>query len=102
MNAFRPQLTESTIQDTGEHAILVPTCMDRPTLVLHPIAGRILALCDGSRTLNEVIDEIASTHNAERGRVATDITNLLVKVGEHGLLREQLPAATHVSSAETL
>jgi pyrroloquinoline quinone biosynthesis protein D len=49
---------------------------------VNPIAVEILKLCDGSRSLAEIIAGLAKRFNADPGRVATDVRALLASLAE--------------------
>ena len=42
-----------------------------------PIAAAVLQLCDGKRTLSEIVDALASQFDADRGLIGRDVTALL-------------------------
>lgn len=59
-------------------------------LVLNEVAGRILDLIDGRRTVNEVVDRLLEEYEVERPRLLTDVTGYLGELLESGLV---VPAA---------
>ncbi len=40
-------------------------------------ASEILQRCDGSRTVQEIVDELAKLYAADRDEIATDVTDML-------------------------
>ena len=40
-------------------------------------ASEILRRCDGSRTIPQIIDELATIYNAARAEIAADVTDML-------------------------
>jgi len=40
-------------------------------------ASEILRRCDGSRTVPQIIDELATIYNADRAEIATDVADML-------------------------
>lgn len=40
-------------------------------------ASEILRRCDGSRTVSQIIDELAAVYNADRAVIAGDVTDML-------------------------
>ena len=55
-------------------------------LELEGPASEILRRCDGSRTIAQIIDELATIYNAERAEIATDVADMLaVLVGKRML-----------------
>lgn len=49
-------------------------------------ASDILRRCDGSRTVSEIIDELADLYAAERGEIAGDVTDMLAELAAKRLL----------------
>jgi pyrroloquinoline quinone biosynthesis protein D len=49
---------------------------------LNPIAVEILKLCDGSRTLSEIVADLAARFNAPVERVGADVRALLASLAE--------------------
>ncbi len=43
-------------------------------------ASEILRRCDGSRTVPQIIDELAAVYNADRADIAADVTDLLAEL----------------------
>jgi pyrroloquinoline quinone biosynthesis protein D len=43
-------------------------------------ASEILRRCDGSRTVSQLIDELATIYNADRAEIAADVTDLLAEL----------------------
>ncbi len=43
-------------------------------------AREILRRCDGSRTVPQIIDELAAVYNADRADIAADVTDLLAEL----------------------
>ena len=49
---------------------------------LNPIAVEVLKLCDGARTLGEIVAGLAGRFNADPARVGTDVRALLASLQE--------------------
>ena len=49
---------------------------------VNPIAVEILKLCDGSRTLGEIVTGLAERFKADPARVGTDVRALLASLAE--------------------
>ena len=49
---------------------------------VNPIAVEILKLCDGSRTLGEIVTGLSERFNADPARVGTDVRALLASLAE--------------------
>jgi pyrroloquinoline quinone biosynthesis protein D len=43
-------------------------------------ASEILRRCDGSRTVSQLIDELATVYNADRADIAADVTEMLAEL----------------------
>ena len=61
-----------------------------PERVLAPdeIAVEVLQLCDGARSVEAVIDQLAAKYAAERGAIATDVIAMLQDLADKGFLTE--------------
>ena len=57
----------------GGYVLLAP----ERVLNANPTAVEVLSLCDGERTVAEVIDALAEKFSAERARIAADVASLL-------------------------
>jgi len=49
---------------------------------VNPIAVEILRLCDGSRSLTEIVSDLAARFNADAERVGADVRTLLASLAE--------------------
>lgn len=61
-----------------------------PERVLAPdeIAVEILHLCDGVRSVDQIIDALAAKYAADRGLIGTDVIAMLRDLAEKGFLAE--------------
>jgi pyrroloquinoline quinone biosynthesis protein D len=61
-----------------------------PERVLAPdeIAVEVLRLCDGVRSVEQMIDQLAEKYAAERGAIATDVIAMLQDLADKGFLTE--------------
>jgi pyrroloquinoline quinone biosynthesis protein D len=61
-----------------------------PERVLAPdeIAVEVLQLCDGVRSVEAVIDQLAAKYTAERGAISTDVIAMLQDLADKGFLTE--------------
>jgi len=67
-----------------------------PERVLAPddTAVEVLQLCDGTRSVEAMIDQLAAKYTAERGAIATDVIAMLQDLADKGFLaeaRERMP-----------
>src|SRR5216683_4564739 len=61
-----------------------------PERVLAPdeIAVEVLQLCDGVRSVEAMIDQLAAKYTAERGAIAIDVIAMLQDLADKGFLTE--------------
>jgi pyrroloquinoline quinone biosynthesis protein D len=61
-----------------------------PERVLAPdeIAVEVLQLCDGVRSVETLIDQLAAKYTAERAAIATDVIAMLQDLADKGFLTE--------------
>jgi pyrroloquinoline quinone biosynthesis protein D len=61
-----------------------------PERVLAPdeIAVEVLQLCDGARSVADVIDQLAEKYAADRDAIATDVIAMLQDLADKGFLTE--------------
>src|ERR1700738_3977470 len=61
-----------------------------PERVLAPdeIAVEVLQLCDGVRSVEAMIDQLAEKYTAERDAIATDVVAMLQELADKGFLPE--------------
>ena len=61
-----------------------------PERVLAPdeIAVEILQLCDGARSVAEMIDQLAAKYTADRAAIGTDVIAMLQDLADKGFLTE--------------
>jgi len=49
-------------------------------------ASDILQRCDGSRTVEQIIDELAVVYTADRAEIAADVTDMLAELAAKRML----------------
>ena len=61
-----------------------------PERVLAPdeTAVEILQLCDGARSVSQMIDQLAEKYTADRGAIAVDVIAMLQDLADKGFLTE--------------
>jgi pyrroloquinoline quinone biosynthesis protein D len=61
-----------------------------PERVLAPdqIAVEILHLCDGVRSVDQIIDRLAAKYTADRAAIGTDVVAMLQDLADKGFLTE--------------
>jgi pyrroloquinoline quinone biosynthesis protein D len=61
-----------------------------PERVLAPdeIAVEVLQLCDGARSVGQMIDQLAEKYTAERGAISSDVIAMLQDLADKGFLTE--------------
>lgn len=66
-----------------KHVLLFPEA----ALVLNPTAAETLKLCDGIRTVNAIIDDLAARFGQDqRATIAEHVIDLLTRIRDRGLL----------------
>lgn len=69
-------------ENREEHLLLYP----EGALVLNPTGRRILDELDGERSLDEVVDELASLYGEAPDAIRDDVRGFLGRLRERGLL----------------
>lgn len=86
MSATHPKLARRARLRFDEreqkHMILYP----ERGLVLNASAAAIVQLCDGTRTIDEIIAALASDVDAPRERVDADVRSLVAQLADKGLV----------------
>ena len=61
-----------------------------PERVLAPdeIAVEVLQLCDGERSVADMVDQLAAKYAAERNAIATDVIAMLQDLADKGFLTD--------------
>src|SRR6476469_4592511 len=61
-----------------------------PERVLAPdeTAVEVLQLCDGARSVDQMIDQLAQKYTADRSAIATDVIAMLQDLADKGFLTE--------------
>ena len=50
------------------------------------VAVAVLQLCDGTRTLDALVDELCAVYKGERARIDTDVRALLADLAAKGMI----------------
>jgi hypothetical protein len=67
---------ETVIYDEQEHAMLV----------LNSSAGEVWARCEGSRTVDDIVAELAAAHGTDCSSIEDDVWQTVCKLASLGLL----------------
>jgi len=82
----RPKLSSrartQTDKVTGKPLVVYP----EGVLVLNPTGEKILALCDGNRTFQQIVAELAARFNAPEEVIAREAATFLQRLRERNLL----------------
>lgn len=57
-------------------------------ITFNEVGAEVFERLDGTRTLEQIVDEIAAIYNAPREIIESDIKNLIEKMKNHGLIEE--------------
>ena len=66
----------------GGHVLLAPERVVRAD----PVAVAVLQLCDGTRTLNQLVDELCAAYKGDRARIEADVRALLADLAAKRML----------------
>jgi hypothetical protein len=79
-------------RQVGPESILVPVRSNVGNLdfvyTLSPVAARIWALLDGSRSLDQIVEALCHEYDVPRETAATDVAELVASLTEATLLAE--------------
>jgi pyrroloquinoline quinone biosynthesis protein D len=80
-----PRLARLKFDETRQRWVILA-----PERVLAPdeIAVEILQLCDGARSVAQMIDELAAKYAAERAAIGADVIAMLQDLADKGFLTE--------------
>ena len=80
-----PRHAKLKFDETRQRSVILA-----PERVLAPdeIAVEVLQLCDGVRSVADVIDQLAEKYAAERDAIATDVIAILQDLADKGFLTE--------------
>jgi hypothetical protein len=83
----RPRRKEGVAHDLAEDGAIA--LFDRAglrLLVLDPVGAGVWSLADGTRTRDEIVDEMLLVFDVPRARVADDVDHFLETLAHDGLL----------------
>jgi pyrroloquinoline quinone biosynthesis protein D len=83
--AWRPALASAVMLRHDRVRLTDLLVMPERVVLLSSEAGRILRLCDGSRTVGDIVSELAARYPG--APVAEDVPAFLLRVGKEGWLR---------------
>ena len=85
LSRSRPRRRVSQCADLDDNVALYNET-DQLLILLNRSAAAVWELCDGARTLSEIVDVIARTHPAEAGEIPDDVRRTVRKLAELGLV----------------
>src|SRR5207253_302514 len=83
-----PRQSERVVSRRGEDTVILLDPESGEYFTLDDVGGRIWELCDGSRTVEEIAETIASEYDAPAERVRADVIELLGELRESRLVGE--------------
>jgi len=86
-HGVRPALARTVRLRWDEHAGAQMLIAPERGLLLDEVATRIVRLCDGSRTVGQIVDVLCATYDADVRAVATDLESFLTELARRGLVR---------------
>lgn len=57
-------------------------------ITFNEVGSEVFTRLDGTKTVSQIVDEIASLYNAPKDIIENDINNLIEKMRNHGLIEE--------------
>ncbi len=78
--------SEGIHEEVGENEIILYLEATDRVVTLNETGSAIWTLCDGSRTIEQLVAEIASAYQTEQGAVRADVETLLDELTEAGFL----------------
>lgn len=57
-------------------------------ITFNEVGAEVFTRLDGTKTISQIVDEIASIYNAPKDIIEKDINNLIEKMKNHGLIEE--------------
>ncbi|MCK0208713.1 pyrroloquinoline quinone biosynthesis peptide chaperone PqqD [Starkeya koreensis] len=78
----------------GQWVLLAPERVLNPD----PVAVEILRKVDGARSIDLIVDELASTFSVERERVAGDVDAFIAGLVEKGMIEVAVPTIGDAAS----
>ena len=86
--ASRPQLPRHTRLKFDETRQVWVILAPERVLVPDEIAVEVLRLCDGARSVAQMVDELAAKYAADREAISTDVIAMLQDLADKGFLTE--------------
>ncbi len=90
---YRPRRRADIIAREMEDEILLYDPQQNSTHLLNPTAAAIWELCDGTRTPEEMAEEIVRVLPADRPTILSDVKRIIREFSENGLLQIADPPA---------
>jgi pyrroloquinoline quinone biosynthesis protein D len=96
-----PPSLEKTLPRLAAHARLRDDPLTGTPMLLYPegaleldeVAAEIVRRCDGRRTVDTIVAELAALFDGDRGEIAGDVADYLRDLHERGLVIFQPPAS---------
>jgi coenzyme PQQ biosynthesis protein PqqD len=83
--SFKARLHKDAV--SGKSALLSP----EGVLLLSASAGEVLGLCDGTRSLDELVTQLAARHQVDGVVMDRDVRDCLERLSGMGLIELRLP-----------
>ena len=81
--ALASKVRFQTDRITGKPILLFP----EGALVLNPTGEAIVKLCDGKRTVNDIVNELCAQYAASPDKLFDEVTRYLSRLSERNLMR---------------
>ena len=78
MNAdARPKRKDDILRQDADETVVLLNLKDGQYYALNEVGGRVWELCDGSRTLNDIVTSLCSEYDAPRETLEADVVEIL-------------------------
>ena len=87
-DAWRPRLASRARLKFDPIAKQEMLLFPEAALALNETGAAIVRLCDGARSINEIVDQLSNKYdNADRAALTREVTNFLATIRARGLLQ---------------
>jgi len=85
MNSYRPEMRDELVIGQVDDDVLVYDPVSDRTTLLNWSAAAVLNLCDGERTVAQIVAEMARVASAPAGDIVTEIKDAIQSLAANGL-----------------
>lgn len=85
----RPVRSDRVLAQEADDTTVLLALDDGTYFSLNEVGGAVWALCDGTRTVRDVIDDLCARYDAPEDQVTSDVVGLVAELTAERLLVEQ-------------